>query len=172
MTRHDGDEVRVHDRQRRAADPVEDRCDESAMPLREREERGTADRRARPRRDHQWPPSEAIGGETQWDERERRDDVAKTDDEADVGRRRAEVLQKQGQQRAEESEARAPQELGTEQRADVATYRTTTFVRPLTTPALRRSSNSSRAALSTAASASTSIAVSASAFAATSARSR
>jgi len=140
------------------------------VPLRERQEGGTADRGARPRRDQQRLPPEAIRRETQWDERERGDDVAETDDETDVGRRRAEVLQEQGQQRAEETEARAPEELGAEQRADVATYRVTTFG-PLTMPALRRSSNSSRAAFSTPASARTSIAVRASAFAATRARS-
>src|SRR5438552_2806326 len=77
--RHDPDEVRVHDREGRAADPVEDRCDEGAVPVRERQERAAAGRTACPRRDDERLPSEPIGRETERHECERGGHVAETD---------------------------------------------------------------------------------------------
>lgn len=136
------------------------------MPVAERQERGRADGRRDPGEDEERLPSEAIRGETEGEERQRRDDVADREYDADVGARRAEILEEERRERAEEPEADAPQDLRGDEDAAVAAQS-----RPFTMPSLRRFSNSLRAALLRSGSASTSMAVSASAFAATSARS-
>src|SRR5205823_4703322 len=101
---------------------VEGRADERPVPVRERQEQRAAERRCCPRRDDEWLPAVPVSGKTEWKERERGHDIPQADDEADVRRRRAEILEEQWQQRPEETEPDAPEELSAEQRADVATY--------------------------------------------------
>jgi hypothetical protein len=104
--------VRAHERQRGAADPIQGRSDERAVPVGEREERRGADGGREPHADQQRAAAELVGRETDRDEAGRRNDIADAEDEADVGRSRAQVLEEQREQRAQEAEPNAPEDLG------------------------------------------------------------
>src|SRR5438477_127685 len=70
------------------------------------------DRRRQPYADEERPASEAVGRQTDRDEARRGDDVADAEHEPDVGRCRAEVAEVEREERAEEPEANAPEDLG------------------------------------------------------------
>ena len=131
--------MRRQERERRAADPVEDRADDRAVPIGERQERGGADGRGDPRPDHERLPAPTVGREADGQKRNRRDDVADAEHEADVRRGRTELLQEQRRERREEPEADAPEDLSAEEDAGLAAE---AYARPFTTPTARRSSNS------------------------------
>src|SRR5439155_16509212 len=161
-------EVRGQERERRVSDVVEKRSDHRAVPIREWKKSSTPDHRREPSRDEERLCSPAIRSEADGQKCQRSRRAAASENNADVGGRRADLLQEQRQERREEPETHSPKDL----RADEdSRFATETYARPRTMPVTRRASNSARALRSTSGSASTSIAVSASAFAAMSARS-
>ena len=82
------------------------------MPVRDREERCGAKGRCEPHADEKRSSSEAIGREADRDEAGRGDDVADDEHKADVGRRRAEVLEEQRKESAQKTEPDPPEDLG------------------------------------------------------------
>ena len=82
------------------------------MPVRDREERCGAQGRYEPYADEKRSSSEAIGGEADRDEACGGDDVAHEEHEADVRRRRPEILEEQRKERAEKAEPDPPEDLG------------------------------------------------------------
>ena len=82
------------------------------MPIRDREERRRAERRCEPHADEKGSSPESIRGEADGDEAGSGDDIADAEDETDVRRRRAEIFEEQGKQRAQETESDPPEDLG------------------------------------------------------------
>ena len=82
------------------------------MPVGEGDERRGADRRCQPHADEERPATEAVGRQTDRDEAGRGDDVPDAEHKSDVGRSRAEVPEEERKKRAEETEANAPEDLG------------------------------------------------------------
>jgi len=82
------------------------------MPVCDREERRRAERRCEPHTDEQRSSPEAIGREADRDEAGSGDDIADTEHEADVRRRRPEILEEQRKERAEKAEPDPPEDLG------------------------------------------------------------
>ena len=82
------------------------------MPIRDREERRRAERRGEPHGDEKRSSPESIRRKADGNEAGGGDDIADAEDEADVRRRRAEVLEEQGKERAQETESDPPEDLG------------------------------------------------------------
>jgi hypothetical protein len=82
------------------------------VPVRDREERSSAECRCEPHADEKRSASEAIGREADGDEACGGDDIPDDEDDADIGRRRTEILEEQRKERAEKTEPDPPEDLG------------------------------------------------------------